>query len=40
MATAGAVLGLLVDGVRVDDISVTSKTLPEFPDLWSELIGR
>ena len=40
MATAGAVLGLLVDGVRVDDISVTSKTLPEFPALWSGLIGR
>jgi 3-phosphoshikimate 1-carboxyvinyltransferase len=40
MATAGAVLGLLVDGVRVDDISVTSKTLPEFPSLWSGLIGR
>jgi 3-phosphoshikimate 1-carboxyvinyltransferase len=40
MATAGAVLGLLVDGVRVDDISVTSKTLPDFPALWSGLIGR
>ena len=40
MATAGAVLGLLVDGVRVDDISVTSKTLPDFPALWSGLMAR
>ena len=40
MATAGAVLGLLVHGVRVDDISVTSKTLPDFPALWSGLMAR
>lgn len=40
MATAGAVIGLLVDGVRVDDISVTSKTLPDFPALWSGLMAR
>ena len=39
MATAGAVLGLLIDGVRIDDISVTRKTLPDFPALWSGLIG-
>jgi 3-phosphoshikimate 1-carboxyvinyltransferase len=39
MATAGAVLGLVVDGVRIDDIAATSKTLPDFPALWSGLIG-
>ena len=39
MATAGAVLGLAVDGVRVDDIACTAKTLPEFPAMWSSLLG-
>lgn len=38
MATAGAVLGLVVDGVEVDDISATSKTLPDFPAMWSALL--
>ena len=40
MATAGAVLGLIVDGVRIDDITATRKTLPDFPALWSGLVGR
>jgi 3-phosphoshikimate 1-carboxyvinyltransferase len=40
MATAGAVLGLVVDGVTVDDIACTSKTLPDFPGMWSALLGR
>ena len=39
MATAGAVLGLAVDGVTVDDIDCTSKTLPDFPGLWSALLA-
>ena len=39
MATAGAVLGLAVDGVRVDDIGCTGKTLPDFPGLWSRMLG-
>jgi 3-phosphoshikimate 1-carboxyvinyltransferase len=39
MATAGAVLGLVVDGVEVDDIACTSKTLPDFPGLWAALLG-
>ena len=38
MATAGAVLGLVVDGVEVDDIGATAKTLPDFPGLWSEML--
>jgi 3-phosphoshikimate 1-carboxyvinyltransferase len=38
MATAGAVLGLVVDGVRVDDIAATSKTLPDFPAMWSAML--
>jgi 3-phosphoshikimate 1-carboxyvinyltransferase len=39
MATAGAVLGLVVDGVEVDDIGATSKTMPDFPGMWAELLG-
>lgn len=39
MATTGALLGLVVPGVVVDDIGTTAKTLPEFPALWAELLG-
>ncbi len=39
MATAGAVLGLVVDGIVVDDIAATSKTLPDFAGMWSALVG-
>ena len=39
MATAGAVLGLAVDGVTVDDIGATTKTLPDFPGMWADLVG-
>jgi 3-phosphoshikimate 1-carboxyvinyltransferase len=38
MATAGAVLGLVVDGLEVDDIRATSKTLPDFPAMWSAML--
>jgi 3-phosphoshikimate 1-carboxyvinyltransferase len=38
MATSGALLGLVVDGIEVDDIGTTAKTLPEFPQLWDELL--
>jgi 3-phosphoshikimate 1-carboxyvinyltransferase len=38
MATAGAVLGLAVDGIYVDDIDCTTKTLPDFPGMWSGLL--
>jgi len=38
MATSGALLGLAIRGVVVDDISSTSKTLPEFPELWAHLM--
>jgi 3-phosphoshikimate 1-carboxyvinyltransferase len=39
MATAGAVLGLAVDGVSVDDIACTTKTMPDFPGLWTTLLA-
>ncbi len=39
MATAGALLGLVVDGVAVDDIDCTNKTLPDFPGMWTTMLG-
>jgi 3-phosphoshikimate 1-carboxyvinyltransferase len=39
MATAGAVLGLAVDGVQVDDIATTNKTLPDFPGMWTRMLA-
>ena len=39
MATTGALIGLVVPGVEVDDIGCTSKTLPEFPQLWAAMLG-
>ena len=39
MAMAGAIIGLRVPGVEVDDIGSTSKTLPEFPRLWADMLS-
>jgi 3-phosphoshikimate 1-carboxyvinyltransferase len=39
MATAGALIGLAVPGVEVDDVATTAKTLPGFVGLWSQLLG-
>jgi 3-phosphoshikimate 1-carboxyvinyltransferase len=38
MATSGAIIGLVVPGVEVENIGTTSKTLPEFPELWKSLV--
>jgi 3-phosphoshikimate 1-carboxyvinyltransferase len=38
MATAGAIVGLRVPGVEVEDIGTTAKTLPEFPQLWAGML--
>jgi 3-phosphoshikimate 1-carboxyvinyltransferase len=38
MAMAGAIVGLRVPGVQVDDIGATTKTLPEFPRLWARML--
>ena len=40
MATAGAIIGLAVPGVTVDDIETTSKTLPDFPGMWQQMVGH
>lgn len=39
MACAGAVLGLIVDDVEVDDIACTAKTLPDFATTWTALVA-
>ncbi|WP_197380571.1 3-phosphoshikimate 1-carboxyvinyltransferase [Mycolicibacterium mengxianglii] len=39
MAMAGALVGLRVAGVEIDDIATTAKTLPEFPHLWSDMLA-
>jgi 3-phosphoshikimate 1-carboxyvinyltransferase len=40
MATAGAIIGLVVPGVEVDDIGTTAKTMPDFPDRWRRMLGE
>jgi len=40
MATAGAILGLAVPGVEVEDIATTAKTMPDFPQLWAAMLGQ
>ncbi|WP_285031577.1 3-phosphoshikimate 1-carboxyvinyltransferase [Mycolicibacterium sp. lyk4-40-TYG-92] len=39
MATAGAIIGLRVPGVQVEDIATTAKTLPDFPGMWADLLA-
>ncbi len=39
MATAGALIGLLVPGVLIENIGTTAKTLPQFTDLWQSLVS-
>jgi 3-phosphoshikimate 1-carboxyvinyltransferase len=38
LATAGAVIGLVVDGIEVENIATTRKTLTDFPGLWKSLL--
>ena len=40
MATAGAILGLAVEGVQVEDIGTTAKTMPDFPQLWAGMLAQ
>lgn len=39
MATAAAILGLRVPGIEVENIATTSKTMPEFVNLWQAMLG-
>ncbi|MEV6602550.1 3-phosphoshikimate 1-carboxyvinyltransferase [Kutzneria sp. NPDC051319] len=38
MATAGAIIGLRVPGISVDDIKTTTKTIPDFPGMWDAML--
>jgi 3-phosphoshikimate 1-carboxyvinyltransferase len=38
MATAGAIVGLVVAGVEIDDVECTSKTMPGFADRWTAML--
>jgi 3-phosphoshikimate 1-carboxyvinyltransferase len=40
MATAGAIWGLAVPGIEVEDIAATGKTMPEFPAMWARMLGK
>jgi 3-phosphoshikimate 1-carboxyvinyltransferase len=39
MATAGAIIGLAVEGVTVENIETTRKTLPDFPGMWQAMLN-
>lgn len=39
MATAGAIIGLRIPGIVIEDIKTTSKTMPDFDQLWVEMLG-
>lgn len=38
MATAGAIIGLRVPGILIEDIKTTSKTMPDFDKLWTSML--
>lgn len=39
LATSGAVIGLVTEGVNVENIETTRKTIPDFSGLWKSLVG-
>ncbi|WP_406303124.1 3-phosphoshikimate 1-carboxyvinyltransferase [Streptomyces sp. NBC_00885] len=39
MATAGSVIGLAVEGVQIENVATTAKTLPDFPRMWAGMLG-
>lgn len=40
MATFGALVGLAVPGVQVQDVATTAKTIPDFVGLWGTMLGQ
>ncbi|WP_166021271.1 3-phosphoshikimate 1-carboxyvinyltransferase [Streptomyces chilikensis] len=38
MATAGAIIGLAVEGVEIENVGTTAKTLPDFTQLWTGML--
>ena len=39
LATAGAIIGLRTDGICVENIETTRKTLPDFPGVWNHMLS-
>ena len=40
MVTAGAILGLRVEDVVVDDVAAVSKTIPGFDRMWQTMLDE
>jgi len=40
MATSGAIVGLRVAGITVENIETTSKTMPNFAQMWQQMLGN
>ncbi|GAA0427308.1 3-phosphoshikimate 1-carboxyvinyltransferase [Leifsonia naganoensis] len=40
MATAGAIVGLVVPGVEIENVATTAKTLPQFTQLWTRMLAE
>ncbi|HEY5223741.1 MAG TPA: 3-phosphoshikimate 1-carboxyvinyltransferase [Microbacteriaceae bacterium] len=40
MATTGALIGLAVAGVEIENIATTAKTLPQFAELWRDILQQ
>lgn len=38
MATFNAILGLVIDDIVVMNVGTTSKTMPDFPDMWKAML--
>ena len=38
MATAGAIIGLAIEGITVENIETTRKTLSDFPGMWQAML--
>lgn len=39
MATAGSIIGLVVNGVQIENVATTAKTLPDFPEMWTDMLA-
>ncbi|MEO8907847.1 MAG: 3-phosphoshikimate 1-carboxyvinyltransferase, partial [Microbacteriaceae bacterium] len=40
MATTGALIGLAVPGIEIENIATTAKTLPQFTELWRDILQQ
>ena len=40
IATAGAMIGLRIPNIAVENVETTSKTFPDFPELWSNMLSQ